>query len=102
MKSFFTGFCTSFCMGFCMGGIITERRREFMKTRLNWIVAIVISIAALTAKGEVRRPNILIILADDLGYSDIGCFGGEVRTPNLDSLAREGVRFTSFYNEARC
>jgi arylsulfatase A-like enzyme len=49
-----------------------------------------------------HRPNILIILADDLGYSDIGCFGGDVHTPNLDALASEGVRFTSFYNEARC
>lgn len=44
----------------------------------------------------------LIILADDLGYSDIGCFGGEVHTPNLDSLANGGTRFTSFYNDARC
>lgn len=49
-----------------------------------------------------HRPNIVIILADDLGYSDIGCFGGDVHTPNLDALAREGVRFTDFYNDARC
>jgi len=48
------------------------------------------------------RPNILIILADDLGYSDIGCFGGEIDTPNLDRLAAGGVRFTQFYNAARC
>src|SRR4029078_4050679 len=41
-------------------------------------------------------------LTDDLGYSDLGCFGGEVRTRNLDGLARDGVRFTSFYNDARC
>src|SRR5437764_1024257 len=47
-------------------------------------------------------PNIVILFADDLGYSDIGCFGGEIRTPNLDSLAKEGVRFTHFYNTARC
>lgn len=47
-------------------------------------------------------PSILVILADDVGYSDIGCFGGEVQTPNLDSLARNGVRFTQFYNTARC
>ncbi len=49
-----------------------------------------------------KRPNLLVILADDLGYSDIGPFGGEIATPNLDSLARQGVRFTQFYNCARC
>lgn len=48
------------------------------------------------------RPNILLILADDLGYSDLGCYGGEIPTPNLDRLGREGIRFTSFYNSARC
>lgn len=49
-----------------------------------------------------RKPNILIILADDLGYSDIGCYGGEIATPNLDRLAERGIRFTQFYNTARC
>ena len=49
-----------------------------------------------------KRPNIVVILADDLGYSDIGCYGGEIRTPNLDKLAAGGVRFTQFYNTARC
>jgi arylsulfatase A-like enzyme len=49
-----------------------------------------------------RRPNIVVILADDLGYSDLGCYGGEVRTPNLDGLAAGGLRFTQFYNTARC
>lgn len=48
------------------------------------------------------RPNILIILADDLGWSDLGCYGGEIRTPHLDSLARGGLRFTQFYNSTRC
>jgi arylsulfatase A-like enzyme len=48
------------------------------------------------------RPNILIILADDVGYSDLGCFGGEAQTPTLDSLAKNGIRFTQFYNTARC
>ncbi|MBV6498247.1 MAG: Arylsulfatase [Prosthecobacter sp.] len=48
------------------------------------------------------RPNILFILADDLGYSDLGCYGGEIATPNLDSLAGNGLRFTQFYNTARC
>ena len=49
-----------------------------------------------------RRPNIVLILADDLGFSDIGCYGGEIRTPNLDALAAGGLRFAQFYNTARC
>jgi arylsulfatase A-like enzyme len=49
-----------------------------------------------------KRPNIILILADDLGYSDIGCYGGEVQTPNLDYLAANGLRFRSFYNTSRC
>ena len=48
------------------------------------------------------RPNILIILVDDMGYSDIGCFGGEIPTPNIDRLAENGLRMTNFYNAARC
>jgi len=48
------------------------------------------------------RPNFLVILADDLGFSDIGCYGGDISTPNLDRLAAGGLRFTQFYNTARC
>src|SRR5438552_17772184 len=48
------------------------------------------------------RPNVVVVLVDDLGFSDIGCYGGEVPTPNLDRLAADGVRFTQFYNAARC
>ncbi|MBP52744.1 MAG: arylsulfatase [Opitutae bacterium] len=48
------------------------------------------------------KPNILLIMADDMGYSDLGCFGGEIDTPNLDALAGEGVRFTNFYSENMC
>src|SRR3954452_9830458 len=51
---------------------------------------------------EQKHPNIIVILADDLGYSDIGCFGGEIQTPNIDSLAKPGIRYTQFYNAARC
>lgn len=56
-------------------------------------------LAVLSAKGA---PNIVIVLVDDMGYSDIGCFGGEVKTPNLDRMADEGLRFTQFYNAGRC
>ena len=47
-------------------------------------------------------PNVVIILSDDMGYSDISCYGSEIATPSLDSLAKNGVRFTQFYNAARC
>ena len=47
-------------------------------------------------------PNILIILNDDMGFSDIGCYGGEIQTPNLDRLAANGLRYSQFYNTARC
>jgi arylsulfatase len=49
-----------------------------------------------------QKPNIVIILVDDMGFSDIGCYGSEIPTPNLDRLAAGGVRFTQFYNTARC
>src|SRR5688572_21477973 len=71
-------------------------RRNFL--RASGTAAFAGTIPAATA----NRPNIVIILADDMGYSDIGCYGGEIRTPNIDSLARDGVRFTQFYNMARC
>ena len=55
-----------------------------------------------TSEPRTERPNILLILADDLGYSDLGAYGGEIPTPNLDLLASEGVRFARFYNTAKC
>lgn len=51
---------------------------------------------------QTKKPNVIVILTDDMGYSDIGCFGSEIRTPNIDRLAANGLRFTSFYNTARC
>src|SRR5579864_6733139 len=53
-------------------------------------------------KRKDQRPNIILILADDMGFSDPGCYGGEIHTPSIDRLASEGVRFTQFYNMARC
>ncbi len=57
--------------------------------------------AAATVRAQTK-PNILIILADDMGFSDAGCYGGEIETPRLDKLAADGLRFTQFYNTARC
>lgn len=51
---------------------------------------------------RAKRPNFLLIVADDLGYSDLGCYGGEIKTPQLDTLAENGIRFTAFCNTARC
>ncbi len=51
---------------------------------------------------RAERPNIILIMADDIGFSDIGCYGSEIHTPNIDRLAREGLRFRTFYNMAKC
>lgn len=61
--------------------------------------------ASFACAGEVpsaRRPNIVLIMADDMGYSDVGCYGGEIHTPNIDRLAASGLRFSQFYNCALC
>lgn len=56
----------------------------------------------ITATPTAKQPNIILILADDMGYSDIGSYGGEISTPNLDQLANQGIRFSQMYNTARC
>ena len=66
------------------------------------ILAIVCTVAGLRAAATAARPNIVVILADDMGWSDLGCYGSEIATPNLDALATGGVRFSQFYNTARC
>ena len=65
------------------------------------LVLLLCTIAASTVAGD-ERPNILLVMVDDMGYSDIGCYGGEVRTPTLDALAENGVRLARFYNCAQC
>ncbi len=73
-----------------------------MAVAVAWLLASGPSAAQSTAPGPPARPNIVVILADDLGYSDVGSYGGEIETPNLDALARRGVRFTQFYVTPRC
>ena len=68
-------------------------RRKFL--------ALSASVVGLAVQQQ-RRPNVLLIVADDLGYSDLGCFGGEIDTPNLNQLASSGVRFSQLYSTARC
>ncbi|MDB6024867.1 MAG: atsA 17 [Verrucomicrobiales bacterium] len=72
--------------------------KRFIK-RIIVISSLALAVATVRA---ADKPNILIILADDLGFSDIGCFGSEIKTPNIDSLAKNGIRYTQFYNTARC
>jgi arylsulfatase len=61
-----------------------------------------LAFSAFSISSHAARPNIILIMVDDMGWSDIGCYGGEVQTPNLDRLAGEGMRFTQFYNNAKC
>jgi arylsulfatase A-like enzyme len=72
--------------------------------RLLRIVLACLGVACVSASQgfTAGKPNILLILADDMGFSDLGCYGGEIATPNLDALAGEGLRFTQFYNTTRC
>ncbi len=72
--------------------------------KINLIVAsgCLLGSSLTAAEPKPTRPNILLILADDLGFSDIGCFGSEIHTPNIDRLAAQGVRFTQVYNSAKC
>ena len=71
-----------------------------MKTTTLGVLIALLTPALLLAAPE--KPNILLILADDVGFSDLGCYGGEIATPNLDALAGDGLRLTQFYNSARC
>jgi len=77
-----------------------------MKRFVTWsplLLAIFAVNALLPTEADAhKRPNIIVIMADDMGYSDIGCYGGEVKTPVIDKLAADGLRFTQFYNTSRC
>jgi len=68
------------------------------------LILISVMLGSCTDKKTVttEKPNIILIMADDMGYSDLGCFGSEIKTPNLDKLASEGLRITQFYNAGRC
>lgn len=70
---------------------------RFYRLSLAWVLLL-----GSTLTTAASRPNILLIMADDMGFSDAGCYGGEIRTPHLDQLAEGGVRFTQFYSTGRC
>jgi len=70
--------------------------------RLTSVALAIVLLTPVTPTGTNARPNVVIILVDDMGWSDIGSYGGEIPTPNLDALAARGVRFTQFYSTPRC
>ncbi|WP_136078325.1 arylsulfatase [Pontiella desulfatans] len=65
----------------------------------NWILSLLLLTGAAQA---AEKPNMILIMVDDMGFSDVGCYGGEIETPNIDRLAAQGVRFSRFYNGSRC
>lgn len=70
--------------------------------KISTLATLFLAFGASLATAAAPRPNIIIMLADDMGYSDIGCYGGEIDTPNINALADHGVRLTQFYNTSRC
>ncbi len=78
------------------------KRKPIALTLLAVIIAQLVVSCTTTETSMEDRPNIILIMSDDMGYSDLGCFGGEINTPNLNQLAANGLRFTQFYNAARC
>jgi arylsulfatase A-like enzyme len=70
--------------------------------RIITIIALFVMTIAGHSLQAAERPNIILIMADDLGFADLGCYGSEIETPNLDALAANGLRFTEFYNTAKC
>ena len=76
--------------------------RQTIPTSVRRWSASLLGLALATSAFAAKRPNIIIAMADDMGWSDIGCYGGEIDTPNLNTLAEGGVRFTQFYNTGRC
>ena len=78
------------------------KRRTFLRQAGKLAAALTVAGGARVSAGNAKRPNIVLILVDDMGFSDLGCYGGEIRTPNLDQLAAGGVRFKQFYNTGRC
>ena len=79
-----------------------SRRRMPVILGIAGLVAALASPVLAATPDAPRRPNIVVILGDDMGFADMGSFGSEIKTPNLDSLANEGVRFTNFYTHASC
>ena len=81
--------------------VVVKKEGTNMAKAFALILSLLSAFAMAQQAGD-RRPNIVLIVTDDMGYADIGSFGGEIATPNIDSLASDGVRFTNFYTHASC
>jgi arylsulfatase len=86
---------------------VIQQVRVFQQMQTSWrfpalLLLLPTACWVNASTNSAPRPNIVLILADDMGFSDAGCYGGEIQTPNLDTLARGGLRFTEFYNTSRC
>lgn len=77
-------------------------RREFLGLVGTGAAALAVPQWLVAESTAAKRPNIILVMCDDMGFSDIGCYGSEISTPNLDGMAKGGIRFTHFYNCARC
>jgi arylsulfatase len=80
----------------------TPRKRAGFAVWVVMAIASQFPLSPVKSAEPGKRPNVIFILADDMGYSDLGCYGGDIATPNLDKLAAGGLKFTQFYNTARC
>jgi len=85
---------------------MTKIKMQGVKIIIRFLIVVLVSFFCLLScshpTDKSSRPNIILIMSDDMGYSDIGCYGGEINTPNLDKLATNGLRFKQFYNTSRC
>ena len=80
----------------------SNAKKKDMVKIIPLILVIFLFIGCSNVTQKDDRPNIVLILVDDMGFSDLGCYGGEINTPNMDALAYEGLRFSNFYNTGRC
>ncbi len=83
-------------------GVLSYRYFAMMNAHVRRPLFLCLFLSLCAVTFAAQRPNILLIMSDDMGYSDLGCYGSGIETPNLDSLAKGGVRFTQFYNMGRC
>ena len=81
---------------------LNNERRNFLKAMSLGAASLLMPKSLSAVEADKKKPNIVLILADDLGFSDLGCYGGEIQTPNLDRMAAKGLRFSQFYNCAKC
>ncbi len=85
-----------------MGHAMNAKRKHLVLSALVKILALTMVMSAMQAHAQDTRPNFLLIVADDMGYSDLGSYGGEIKTPVLDNLAQQGTRYTNFYVSPTC